>query len=136
MFNLRLTWNEVFPLTKLYALDVKVKGMDGNWPITAELGKVPPAIHVNPHFIKNKGIPQIIVPPAATGNEEIQKQVEEKERELLILQKRKIELEVIQFRKKIEEQEREIKGGSAMNPRVQHPMKMGTQAPLQSMVST
>ncbi|CAO1421893.1 unnamed protein product [Diamesa hyperborea] len=114
MFNLRLTWNEVFPLTKLYALDVKVKGMDGNWPITAELGKIPPAIHVNPHFIKNKGIPQIIVPPAASGNEEIQKQVEEKERELLILQKRKIELEVIQFRKKIEEQEREIKSGSTM----------------------
>lgn len=118
MFNLRMTWNEVFPLTKLYALDVKVKGMDGNWPITAELGKVQPSIHVNPNFIKNKVTPKTTAPSPPTGNEEIQKQVEEKERELLILQKRKIELEVIQYRKKIEEQERDLNCGAPLMVRI------------------
>lgn len=50
MYALRLTWNEVFPSQKLYALDVKVKRIDNNWPITAK--QVPPSIHVNPNFLK------------------------------------------------------------------------------------
>lgn len=51
MFALRQTWNDVFPQPKLYALDVKVNGMDPGWPITA---KVTPSIHVNPNFFKSK----------------------------------------------------------------------------------
>lgn len=48
MYALRQTWNEVFSAQKLYALDVKVKRMDANWPITAKQ----PSIHVNPNFLK------------------------------------------------------------------------------------
>lgn len=48
MFALRQTWNDVFPPAKLYTLDVKVKAIDLNWPITAQ--KISPAIHVNPNF--------------------------------------------------------------------------------------
>lgn len=48
MYALRQTWNEVFSAQKLYALDVKVKCLDHNWPITAK----PPSIHVNPNFLK------------------------------------------------------------------------------------
>lgn len=48
MYVLRQTWNEVFAAQKLYALDVKVKRLDNNWPITAKQ----PSIHVNPNFLK------------------------------------------------------------------------------------
>lgn len=55
MFSLRQTWNEVFPQSKLYALDIKINSIDPGWPITAQL-KTPksPAIHVNPMFLKNQ----------------------------------------------------------------------------------
>lgn len=52
MFSLRQTWNDVFPASKLYTLDVKVNCMDPGWPITAKVAPV--AIHVNPNFFKNK----------------------------------------------------------------------------------
>lgn len=48
MYALRQTWNEVFAAQKLYTLDVKVKLLDNNWPITAKQ----PSIHVNPNFLK------------------------------------------------------------------------------------
>lgn len=51
MFSLRQTWNDVFTQPKLYALDLKVNGVDPAWPITA---KVSPAIHVNPNFLKSQ----------------------------------------------------------------------------------
>jgi len=54
MFQLRQTWNDVFPPAKLYTLDVKVNRMDPNWPITAKVATKSPAIHVNPNFFKNK----------------------------------------------------------------------------------
>lgn len=47
MYALRQTWNEVFTAQKLYTLDIKVKQLDQNWPITAK----PPSIHVNPNFL-------------------------------------------------------------------------------------
>ena len=46
MYPLRQTWNEVFPPQKLYTLDVKIKRLDHNWPITAKPPQ--PSIHVNP----------------------------------------------------------------------------------------
>lgn len=57
MYALRQTWNEVFPPSKMYALDVQVKRLDNNWPITAKQPTtskihVNPAIHVNPDFLK------------------------------------------------------------------------------------
>jgi pre-mRNA cleavage complex 2 protein Pcf11 len=50
MFKLRQTWNEVFPMRKLYAIDVRCHQLDKNWPISA----APPnnqSIHVNPKFL-------------------------------------------------------------------------------------
>jgi pre-mRNA cleavage complex 2 protein Pcf11 len=106
MFNLRMTWNEVFPQTKLYALDVKVNVMDQNWPITAKI--VPKSVHVNPNFLKQQA-------PAskaeAKAKEEIEHEMEAKERELIQLKQRKLELELMVTKKKIAESEKEIRSG-------------------------
>lgn len=104
MFNLRQTWNEVFPQTKLYALDVKVNVMDTNWPITAKI--VPKSVHVNPNFLKTQPPPN----PEAKAKEDILNQMKAKERELLELKQRKIELELMVTKKKIAESEKEIRG--------------------------
>lgn len=126
MYSLRITWNEVFPQTKLYALDVKVNVMDNNWPITAKV--LPKSVHVNPNFLK-KSSSTAVTPPADAAKADLVKQMEAKERELLELQKRKIELEVLAYKKKIAEQEREIQGGIARS----QPMAM--QNPPGAMVS-
>uniref|UniRef100_A0AAG5D028 Pre-mRNA cleavage complex 2 protein Pcf11 n=1 Tax=Anopheles atroparvus TaxID=41427 RepID=A0AAG5D028_ANOAO len=94
MFGLRQTWNEVFPQSKLYAIDIKINSMDPGWPITAQLK---PKIHVNPMFLKAAG-------PDAT----MQQQLKDKHRELLELQKRKLELELFATRRHIEEQEKQM----------------------------
>lgn len=65
MFSLRQTWNEVFPQSKLYALDIKINSIDPGWPITAQLKPKSPAIHVNPMFLKNKV--GVLVPSVETG---------------------------------------------------------------------
>lgn len=51
MFALRQTWNDVFPQSKLYTLDVRVNQIDPHWPIVAQ--KISPAIHVNPNFFSS-----------------------------------------------------------------------------------
>ncbi len=91
MFLLRQTWNEVFPQAKLYALDIKTNALDPGWPITA---KVTPTIHVNPNFFKSK-----------TPDSDI---LRDKQRELLELQKRKLELELAATMKHIAEQEKQL----------------------------
>lgn len=102
MFNLRQTWNEVFPPTKLYALDVKVNVMDTNWPITAKV--LPKSVHVNPNFLKKTKNPE------NQAKEDLMLQMQAKERELLELKQRKIELELMVTKKKIAEQEKDLKG--------------------------
>ncbi|XP_067628400.1 pre-mRNA cleavage complex 2 protein Pcf11 isoform X2 [Eurosta solidaginis] len=97
MYALRLTWNEVFPTQKLYALDVKVKRIDNNWPITAK--QTQPSIHVNPNFLKSVGNVQ------ASDVEEI---LQAKTRELLELKKRKLELELEATKKSLEEQDKQL----------------------------
>ncbi|KAG5673844.1 hypothetical protein PVAND_003855 [Polypedilum vanderplanki] len=128
MFNLRQTWNDVFPQTKLYALDVKVNVMDNNWPITAKV--LPKSVHVNPNFLKKTKNPE------NQAKEDLMLQMQAKERELLELKQRKIELELMVTKKKIAEQEKEIKGivpstsntvNSAISiAPVSHPMTMTT----------
>jgi pre-mRNA cleavage complex 2 protein Pcf11 len=114
MFNLRQTWMEVFPQTKLYALDVKVNVMDPNWPITAKI--VPKSVHVNPNFLKNQPAPVASTPAHQSNSEQdIFNQMKEKERELLELKQRKIELELMVTKKKIAESEREIRGGPVVS---------------------
>ncbi|XP_050743057.1 uncharacterized protein LOC108022581 isoform X3 [Drosophila biarmipes] len=110
MYALRQTWNEVFPPSKMYALDVKVKQLDNNWPITAKQPAkkihVNPAIHVNPDFLKPGMVPVMPVNPTLPSDmEEI---LQAKTRELLELKKRKLELELEQTKKHLEEQERQL----------------------------
>lgn len=52
LFKLRSTWDEVFPLKKLYALDVRVNSVDPAWPIKPLPPTVNASIHVNPKFLK------------------------------------------------------------------------------------
>ncbi|XP_058825556.1 uncharacterized protein LOC131685686 [Topomyia yanbarensis] len=99
MFSLRQTWNDVFPQSKLYALDIKVNTIDPGWPITAQLKSKSPAIHVNPMFLKNK---------VAEPNLDMQQQLRDKQRELLELQAKKLELELLATKKRIEEQEKQL----------------------------
>lgn len=52
LFKLRSTWDEIFPLKILYALDVRVNSVDPAWPVKP----LPPnvntsSIHVNPKFL-------------------------------------------------------------------------------------
>lgn len=49
LFKLRSTWDDIFPATKLYTLDVKVNSIDPAWPIKPLQN---PSIHVNPKFLK------------------------------------------------------------------------------------
>lgn len=49
---MRSTWDEVFPLKKLYALDVRVNSVDPAWPIKPLPPTVNASIHVNPKFLK------------------------------------------------------------------------------------
>lgn len=79
MFALRQTWNDVFTQPKLFALDLKVNGIDPAWPITA---KVAPAIHVNPNCLKTP------------TEKERQSKLLEKQLALLELKNRKLELEM------------------------------------------
>lgn len=103
MFNLRQTWNEIFPAPKLYALDVKVNMIDTNWPITAKVTPrvaPKPKVHFNPNFLKNpaeasKVLP--IVPQAASGNEEA---LSAKVREIAVLKQQKLELQSMLNKKK------------------------------------
>lgn len=92
MFLLRQTWNDVFPQAELYVLDVKTNVLDSGWPITA---KVTPPNHVNLNFIKGK--------PADSDA------LGDKQRKLLELQKRRIEIEIqlAATMKHIEEQEKQ-----------------------------
>lgn len=103
MFLLRQTWNEVFPQPKLYTLDVKTNALDPGWPITA---KVKPTIHVNPNFFKSK-----------TPESDI---LRDKQRELLELKKRKLELELAATKKHIAEQEKQLQAKATNASSVSH----------------
>lgn len=52
LFKLRSTWDDVFPLKKLYSLDVRVNSLDPAWPIKPLPPTVNASIHVNPKFLK------------------------------------------------------------------------------------
>lgn len=97
MYILRQTWNDVFTPQKLYTLDVKVNCMDPNWPITAKVVPKSPAIHVNPKFLQNDVDPS-----------DMQAKLQAKQRHLLELQKRKLELELAATKQRLEEQEKQL----------------------------
>uniref|UniRef100_A0A671KH58 Pre-mRNA cleavage complex 2 protein Pcf11 n=1 Tax=Sinocyclocheilus anshuiensis TaxID=1608454 RepID=A0A671KH58_9TELE len=95
LFKLRSTWDEIFPLKKLYALDVRVNSIDPAWPIKPLPPNVNASIHVNPKFLKPPPAPQ---PPAPSLTQEqlIRQQLLAKQKQLLELQQKKIELELEQ----------------------------------------
>lgn len=53
MFKLRQTWNEIFPPKKMYAIDLRVKGIDPAWPILVPKPSQK-NIHLNPKFLDGK----------------------------------------------------------------------------------
>lgn len=70
LFKLRSTWDEVFPLKKLYALDVRVNSLDPAWPIKPLPPTVNASIHVNPKFLKQVCIScgkNVLLPLNVTG---------------------------------------------------------------------
>ncbi|XP_034033481.1 pre-mRNA cleavage complex 2 protein Pcf11 isoform X2 [Thalassophryne amazonica] len=113
LFKLRSTWDDVFPLKKLYALDIRVQSLDPAWPVRP----LPPpvnAIHVNPKFLKQSeevnvqqpAVTQPATPPVPalpamgqaglTQEQLIRQQLLAKQKQLLELQQKKIELELEQ----------------------------------------
>ncbi|KFP87086.1 Pre-mRNA cleavage complex 2 protein Pcf11, partial [Apaloderma vittatum] len=114
LFKLRSTWDDIFPLKKLYALDVRVNSLDPAWPIKP----LPPnvntsSIHVNPKFLnkspEESPSPTSAVtsgastPPAVpeiqknlTQEQLIRQQLLAKQKQLLELQQKKLELELEQ----------------------------------------
>ncbi|XP_053703647.1 pre-mRNA cleavage complex 2 protein Pcf11 [Synchiropus splendidus] len=119
LFKLRSTWDEVFPLKRLYALDVRVNSLDPAWPIKPLPPTVNASIHVNPKFLKQSeeqaspsasSVPPQTAPvapaltqtPAAvpqsslTQEQLFRQQLLAKKKQLLELQQKKIELELEQ----------------------------------------
>ncbi|NXQ10363.1 PCF11 protein, partial [Peucedramus taeniatus] len=114
LFKLRSTWDDIFPLKKLYALDVRVNSLDPAWPIKP----LPPnvntsSIHVNPKFLNkspeesNASTSAVTsgasTPPAVpeiqknlTQEQLIRQQLLAKQKQLLELQQKKLELELEQ----------------------------------------
>ncbi|KAK7143529.1 hypothetical protein R3I93_014633 [Phoxinus phoxinus] len=102
LFKLRSTWDEIFPLKKLYALDVRVNSVDPAWPIKPLPPNVNASIHVNPKFLKptDETSPKPPAPqppaPSLTQEQMIRQQLLAKQKQLLELQQKKIELELEQ----------------------------------------
>ncbi|XP_076835724.1 pre-mRNA cleavage complex 2 protein Pcf11 [Brachyhypopomus gauderio] len=109
LFKLRSTWDDIFPLKKLYALDVRVNSIDPAWPIKPLPPNVNSSIHVNPKFLKpteELASPRAMTPQPQghstvseknlTQEQKIRQQLLAKQKQLLELQQKKIELELEQ----------------------------------------
>ncbi|MCI4386598.1 hypothetical protein PGIGA_G00064250 [Pangasianodon gigas] len=99
LFKLRSTWDDIFPLKKLYALDVRVNSIDPAWPIKPLPPNVNASIHVNPKFLKptEELAPHPKVSEKNLAEEQIiRQQLLAKQKQLLELQQKKIELELEQ----------------------------------------
>uniref|UniRef100_A0A4W3JWC6 Pre-mRNA cleavage complex 2 protein Pcf11 n=1 Tax=Callorhinchus milii TaxID=7868 RepID=A0A4W3JWC6_CALMI len=117
LFKLRSTWDDMFPLKRLYALDVKVNKLDPAWPIKP----LPPnvnssSIHVNPKFLNRSleesatSSPTVVTPVSSAKHniaesqknviqeqeQFIRQQLLAKQKQLLELQQKKLELELEQ----------------------------------------
>ncbi|KAK9738323.1 CID domain [Popillia japonica] len=105
MFKLRQTWNEELAKSKLCDLDVKVKQLDPAWPIV--MPQLTNNIHLNPKFLHNSAIPKKSPPitiPSQTqmtslianrdlDTIEMQKNFIMKQKQLLELERMKLELD-------------------------------------------
>uniref|UniRef100_A0A8D0DJV8 Pre-mRNA cleavage complex 2 protein Pcf11 n=1 Tax=Salvator merianae TaxID=96440 RepID=A0A8D0DJV8_SALMN len=117
LFKLRSTWDDIFPLKKLYALDARVNLVDPAWPIKP-LPRPPASIHVNPKFLNKSpeepaapsstvcsppvscSVPTTPIVPEIQKNltqeQLIRQQLLAKQKQLLELQQKKLELELEQ----------------------------------------
>ncbi|XP_028840358.1 pre-mRNA cleavage complex 2 protein Pcf11 isoform X2 [Denticeps clupeoides] len=93
LFKLRSTWDEIFPLKKLYALDVGVNAVDPAWPIK-------PLPNTEDVATQRTSTPQLQHPVVSekslTQEQVIRQQLLAKQKQLLELQQKKIELELEQ----------------------------------------
>ncbi|KAL4658619.1 pre-mRNA cleavage complex 2 protein Pcf11 [Arapaima gigas] len=110
LFKLRSTWDDIFPLKKLYALDVRVNSIDPAWPVKPLPPNMNASIHVNPKFLKpteevtlprGNNTPQpstnpVVSEKSLTQEQAIRQQLLAKQKQLLELQQKKIELELEQ----------------------------------------
>ncbi|XP_043927937.1 pre-mRNA cleavage complex 2 protein Pcf11 [Protopterus annectens] len=108
LYKLRSTWDEIFPLKKLYALDVRVNTLDPAWPIKPLPPNINTSIHVNPKFLNKtpeENVPATVASGGASGSEVqksltqeqvIRQQLLAKQKQLLELQQKKLELELEQ----------------------------------------
>ncbi|KAM9321154.1 pre-mRNA cleavage complex 2 protein Pcf11 [Gastrophryne carolinensis] len=114
LYKLRSTWDDLFPSKKLYALDVRVNQIDPAWPIKPLPPNVNSAsIHVNPKFLnkpEESPAPPVSVPepkssrpvkvelpkPPLSQEQIIRQQLLIKQKQLLELQQKKLELELEQ----------------------------------------
>ncbi|NXN91668.1 PCF11 protein, partial [Rhinopomastus cyanomelas] len=141
LFKLRSTWDDIFPLKKLYALDVRVNSLDPAWPIKP----LPPnvntsSIHVNPKFLnkspEESTAPTSTVtsgastPPAVpeiqknmTQEQLIRQQLLAKQKQLLELQQKKLELELEQTKAQLAVSLSVQQGSSSVAPSVPAPSK-------------
>ncbi|NXC51197.1 PCF11 protein, partial [Penelope pileata] len=140
LFKLRSTWDDIFPLKKLYALDVRVNSLDPAWPIKP----LPPnvntsSIHVNPKFLnkspEESTAPTSAVPSGAstppavpeiqknlTQEQLIRQQLLAKQKQLLELQQKKLELELEQTKAQLAVS-LSVQQGSSTIPSVPAPSK-------------
>uniref|UniRef100_H3CEL4 PCF11 cleavage and polyadenylation factor subunit n=1 Tax=Tetraodon nigroviridis TaxID=99883 RepID=H3CEL4_TETNG len=137
LFKLRSTWDEVFPLKKLYALDVRVNSVDPAWPIKPLPPTVNASIHVNPKFLKQSeeasSPPPTPTPeppaPAAepapqptpsanqynvTQEQLIRQQLLAKQNQLLAKQKQLLELQQKKIELELEQTKAQLAGGFAV----------------------
>nr|XP_026498240.1 pre-mRNA cleavage complex 2 protein Pcf11-like [Vanessa tameamea] len=117
MFKLRETWHEVFPSMKLYQLDVKVNLIDPAWPIQAQ-----------PQQSNIHAAPTTSAAPLSADEERMRSVLAKKEQELLMLQRKKVEMELEQTRRQLQLAEKNSKMPVA--PPVRHtPTPTPTPAP-------
>nr|XP_018670290.1 pre-mRNA cleavage complex 2 protein Pcf11 isoform X3 [Ciona intestinalis] len=132
LYKLRTTWDEYFPLKRLHALDVKIQGIDPNWPVKplpAHLQDASTNIHVNPKFIKRNDTP--VVKPQVTpvvskpsqskqvnDVDKIKEQMIRQQKELLDLQQRKLMLELEQTKQELEAKQKEMQSQSIKSEKV------------------
>ncbi|XP_044297542.1 pre-mRNA cleavage complex 2 protein Pcf11 isoform X2 [Varanus komodoensis] len=156
LFKLRSTWDEIFPLKKLYALDVRVNSVDPAWPIKP----LPPnvntsSIHVNPKFLNKSpeeppapsttvcspvscaAVPSAPVVPEMQKNltqeQIIRQQLLAKQKQLLELQQKKLELELEQTKAQLAvslsvQQSGSSLGQASLKPHVPPPPHMPLKA--------
>ncbi|KPP69872.1 pre-mRNA cleavage complex 2 protein Pcf11-like, partial [Scleropages formosus] len=86
LFKLRSTWDEIFPLKKLYALDVRVNSIDPAWPVKP----------LPPNHSRESEISKTVSEKSLTQEQAIRQQLLAKQKQLLELQQKKIELELEQ----------------------------------------